>query len=155
MAMRQAELSKRIGPAFDRLMYDCQKVSTDRELYILNEFGLIELGDYVQVDGQIINLQYHSPIAQAEDEDTIQNTMRYVQYLQAVYGPQIVTQLIPPNKLAPFLANKLHLDSDIIPSEEDLAKLQQALSAAPQQGDGSDGGGAPPQPDLQNLLNAA
>lgn len=155
IAARQAELSKRIGPAFDRLMYEGQKTATDRELFILNELELVDLGDYVQVDGQIINLQYHSPIAQAEDEDSIQNTMRYVQYLQATYGIQVVMQLVPPDKLAKYLANKLHLEPDIAPTEQELLNFQQAMAAMPQQEGDSGGGGGSGQPDLSNLLNAA
>jgi len=156
IAARQAELSKRIGPAFDRLMYDCQKTATDRELYILDELGLVDLGDYVQVDGQIINLQYRSPIAQAEDEQDVESTMRFIQYLIAVYGPQIVMQLIPPEKLIPYLALKLHVDAEVVPTADEMANSQQKIiQALSQQGGGDQSGGVPDASALQNLMNAA
>ena len=90
-SLRAQELANRIGSAFGRLHFECVSEIFNGGLQILEKKGLlpVSLKD-VKVDGKIIKLAYQSPLAQAQDEDEVINSIRYVQTMQQTVGPQFL-----------------------------------------------------------------
>jgi hypothetical protein len=126
IAYRQQELAKKIGAAFGKLQFELMAPLVNRILFILDEMGLIDLGGF-KVDGRIINITYMSPLAMAQDQDDFMAVTRYAETIQALYGPQVMMAMAPPDKVSQYLAQKLHVPQDLLPTEQDIAVMKQAI----------------------------
>jgi hypothetical protein len=144
IAYRQQELAKKIGPAFGRLQFELMTPLIDRILYILDELGLVDLGGY-KVDGRIIKIKYESPISKAQDLDDFQNYTSYVNFLKAMYGDQVMMAFAPPDKGAKYAAEKLGVPKSLLPSDEDVETMKQALLQQAVQAQMAAAGGGDPQ----------
>ena len=134
IAYRQQELAKKIGSAFGKLQFELLAPLINRILFILDEMGLIDLGGF-KVDGRIINIQYMSPLAKAQEQDDFMASARYVETLASLYGPQIAMAMAPPDKFARYFAEKLSIPDALLPSAQDIAAMKEALfQQAAQQG---------------------
>lgn len=133
ISMRQQELARRIGSAFGKLQFELITPLVNRLLDILDELGLIDLGAF-RVDGNNIAIKHVSPLAQAQEEEEIVNTMRLAEIIAGLYGPEVLMGLIPPDKLTPKLAAKLNVDSEVLSTKEEVEALKQGLAQAAQQG---------------------
>lgn len=137
LSLRQQELSKRIGSAFGRLHHECVSQIIERSLFVLDEKGLLPVRlKNIKINGKAIKISYQSPLAMAQGEEEMVNTMRYVQSLLQLYGPEIMPLLVPPGAYAQLLADNLSINSKIYPTSEQLqnvAALVDKLAAAAQQ----------------------
>lgn len=126
IAYRQAELAKKIGSAFGRLQYELMQPLINRILFILEELGLIELDGY-KVDGRVINIEYMSPLALAQDQEDFMGSVQYVQTVTANYGPQVAMVMAPPDRFGKFWGQKLHVPEYLLPTDADLEPIKQML----------------------------
>jgi hypothetical protein len=126
MQLRQQEWSRRIGSAYSRIEYECLNPLISRCLYILDEMGLIDLGGYL-VDGEIINIDFTSPLAQSQDIEDLQAIEAYVSGVLQMFGPEIGLGLCKPEVVAKRRAQLLGVPKDITPNDEEIAQMKQAL----------------------------
>jgi hypothetical protein len=142
VSLRQQELAKRIGSAYGKLQYELISPLVKRLLDILDNLGLIDLGDF-KVDGSTLAIQPISPLAQAQEEEDVLRDIRFAQTIAELYGPQALTGIIDPFAFARSMAEKLNIASDLVPTEQQEAELKQALAQQMAQGqmDPSDMGG--------------
>lgn len=133
VSLRQQELAKRIGAAFGKLQFELITPLVNRLLDILDELGLIDLGPF-RVDGANIAIQHVSPLALAQAEEELVNTVRLAETALALYGPQVVTALIPPDRFVKSVASKLNVGTDLMASDKEIEIIKQGLAAAAAQG---------------------
>ena len=137
LSLRQQDLSKRIGSAFGKLQFELLTPLVNRGLDLLDELGLIDLGPF-RVDGNIIAIEHVSPLAMAQEEEQFVNMLRLAEMVVALYGPEVLIGMIPPDRFITEAAKKINVDRDVIASEEEIdimkqAIQQQAVAAAQQQ----------------------
>lgn len=142
MSLRQQELSKRIGSAFGKLQYEMIQPLINRMLDILDELGLIDLGDF-RVDGNVIAIQHESPLARAQGEEEAMALMRLMETVAGFYGPEVLNVAVPAERAIPMFAKKLNVPENVVatPAEFEQAKqaaiqMAQAQAAQAQQQQG-------------------
>lgn len=142
IAIRQQELSKRIGSAFGRLQYEFIKPLVNACLHNLDRFGVISMNDF-KVDGHTIAVEPISPLAQGQQQEDINNVMRYVEFAVGMFGPQMAMAMMKPQEVLDFIGNNLNIPEDIQLDEADKEKAQGLLAqlSLNQQGGGQGGGG--------------
>lgn len=134
IAVRQQELSKRIGSAFGRLQFEFIAPYIDRVLFLLEEQGLIDLSGF-RVDGKFIAIEHISPLAMAQDQEELTSIIRYAETLAGIFGPQAVLMLLKPDEFARKTSELLNVPKDLVPSKLEFEKLKEQIQqfAAQQQ----------------------
>lgn len=134
ISLRQQELARRIGSAFGKLQYELISPLVDRLLDILDNLGLIDLGDF-KVDGNVLAIKHVSPLANAQDEEDITRDIRFVETVAGLFGPQTAMAVTDPFEFARELADKLNVSPDIVASEEQEKIIKQGLANQAAQGE--------------------
>jgi hypothetical protein len=132
ISIRQRDLAKRIGSAFGRLQFELISPLLTRVLDILDEWGLIELGDF-RVDGNTIAIRHVSPLALAQSEEEYINLVRHAETLVGLFGPEMAMMLIKPEEFSRISSEKLNIPSSVSPSKKEIEAAKQALTQAMQQ----------------------
>jgi hypothetical protein len=129
VAYRQQELAKRIGSAFGRLQYEMLSPLINRVLFVLNEWELLPIpaGDRVMLDGRIVNVKHESPLAAAQDQESVMAIQQFIQFLGSVFGPQTALSLIQPDKVVQHLAKYLNVPADIQLTQEQYEAIKQKI----------------------------
>jgi hypothetical protein len=128
VAYRQQELAKRIGSAFGRLQYELITPLIKRILFVLNEWGLLPtFGEKVRVDGLLIGVKHESPLAAAQDQESVMAIQQFIQFLSGVFGPQMAMALVQPDKVVQHMAKYLNIPADIQLTQEQLTALKQKV----------------------------
>ena len=138
VAERMADLSRQIGSAFGRLMFEMIIPTIQRVIYIMKELGMIELPT---VNGKEISVTATSPLAQAQNQQDIQGVDRLVEWVAARFGPQLANIFIKGEDASAYVADKLQVPKDLVRTKEEMqAAIKQF--AEMQQGGGQE---APPE----------
>ena len=132
VSIRQAELSKRIGSAFGRLQFEFLNPLVNRILYVLDELDLINLNDFV-VDGQFIDIEHISPLAQAQEQEALVAIERLLMILNQSFGPQLAAQMINIPEMVEKIADLLNIDKTLVPSAEQVRAMLEGLANAAQE----------------------
>lgn len=136
VAYRQQELAKRIGSAFGRLQYELITPLVNRILFILNEWKVLPtLGDKVEVDGILVGVKHESPLASAQDQESVMAIQQFIQFLAGVFGPQMAMVLVQPDKVVKHMAKFLNVPADIELTTEQLQALKAKLAQMGQTAD--------------------
>lgn len=136
VAYRQQELAKRIGSAFGRLQYELITPLINRILFVLNEWQMLPtLGDKVSVDGRLVGVKHESPLAAAQDQESVMAIQQFVQFLSGVFGPQMAMVLIQPDKVIQHMAKYLNIPADIQLTQDQLDAIKQKLTQMGQMAD--------------------
>lgn len=127
VSLRAQELANRIGAAFGRLHYELIAPLLNRCLDILEKKGLlpVKLED-VKIDGRSIKIRYQSPIAQAQEEEEVVNSIRYAQTMQQFVGPDLMPLFADLDKLSKILGTNLGVE-DLVPTEEKRKEIVQLI----------------------------
>lgn len=129
MSLRQQELSKRIGAAYGRLQFELLQPLINRVLDILDDLGLIDLGDF-RVDGNVIAIEHTSPLARAQKEEEAMQLVRFMETIAGFYGPEVLNVAAPIDRTAPELERLFGVKPGIVPSKDEFAKLGEAIAQA-------------------------
>jgi hypothetical protein len=86
----------------------------------------IDLSQF-RVDGIDLTVEYVSPIAQAEEQDEIQNLVNYAQTVMGTFGPQVGMAFVKPDEFSKELAKRFDIPSNVIPTEAEINQMKQAL----------------------------
>jgi hypothetical protein len=129
ISLRQQDLAKRIGSAFGKLQFELITPLVNRLLDILDELGLIDLGDF-RVDGKTLAIEHISPLAQAQDEEDIIKMVRYAETMVNLFGPQVSSLAMKPDMFGRKLAEKLNISMDVLPTEEEVEQIKGAAAQA-------------------------
>jgi hypothetical protein len=146
--LRQQELFAKRGASYGRVQYELMAPLMDLLLYYANELGLID-ADGLEIDGQIVSLEYESPLAQIQDREEAERCVNLVQTLATLYGPQVAMSLVPPDRVAKYLAEKMHVPPSVMASDEEIETMKQAIV---QQSAQASSEGVPPEEMVGELM---
>ena len=132
ISLRQQELSKRIGSAFGKLQFELITPLVNRCLDILDELGLIDLGPF-RVDGNVLAIQHVSPLALAQEEEDILSITRLAEIIAGLYGPEVLTGLMPPDRFMTTVKDKLNIPNSATATQQEIEALRQAILQQAQQ----------------------
>jgi hypothetical protein len=126
VAERMADLSRRIGSAFGRLQAELVQPVLQRVVYILKKQGRIELPT---INGREVKVRSVSPLAQAQANQDITSVARWLELVQASFGPQVLQILIDSEETAAYLGKKFGVPDSLI---RDLEERRQIVALAQQ-----------------------
>jgi hypothetical protein len=106
---RSAEMGLLLGATYGRLQTELMTPLIQRAYAILRQRG--EVPD-VNIDGRFVTLDYRSPLARAQGQRNIQNTLFWLQSVQAM-GPAALSAVNWP-QAARVLGDALGVPSDLI-----------------------------------------
>jgi hypothetical protein len=141
IAYRAQNIAKLLGSAYGRMQCEAVAPLFERGLYIMEEFGLVNLNDFI-VDGVNIAIQHVSPLAQAQDQEELTAMTRYAEIISGFFGPQGMMMMTNPVEFGKELARLLNIPDKILPTPEQMEAVKQVfgqLAAQQMQG----GGGQP------------
>jgi hypothetical protein len=121
-----ADLSRRIGSAFGRLQAELVQPVLQRVVYILKKQGRIELPT---INGREVKVRSVSPLAQAQANQDITSVARWLELVQASFGPQVLQILIDSEETAAYLGKKFGVPDSLI---RDLEERRQIVALAQQ-----------------------
>lgn len=142
IAYRAQSIAKLLGSAYGRMQCEAVAPIFLRGLYILEEFGMINLNDFT-IDGVNIAIQHVSPLAMAQDQEELTAITRYAEIISDLFGPQGLMTMTNPEGFAKELARLLHVKDMILPTQEQMAAVKQVASQVLAQQMAPEGGGAP------------
>lgn len=139
ISIRQQEISKRVGSAYSRIMYEGIIPFVNLCLYYLDKLNLININDF-KVDGHNIAIDAISPLAQSQAQDEITNMIRWVEFAVGSFGPELAMTMLKPDEVMAFIGKKLDIPQEVLVTEEDKQKmismLGQLKGAMPNEGQG-------------------
>ena len=134
VAERMADLSRRIGSAFGRLQAELVQPVLQRVIHILKKQGRIELPT---VNGREVKIRSTSPLAQAQSNQDITSVSRFLELINAYFGPDMTNLLIDSEETSVFLAKKFGVPEVLIRDAEErrqvVAMMQQMQQMQQQQ----------------------
>lgn len=134
VAERMADLSRRIGSAFGRLQAELVQPVLQRVIHILKKQGRIELPT---VNGREVKIRSVSPLAQAQSNQDITAVSRFLELVNAYFGPDMTNLLINSEETAIHLAKKFGVPDGLIRDAEErkqiVAMMQQMAQMQQQQ----------------------
>lgn len=135
ISYRQQELSKRIGSAFGRLQYELITPLINRIIYVLNEWDIFDRFDGVddlKVDGRFISVKHESPLASAQDQESLMAMQQFVEILAQTFGPEAIPGLMNPDKFIEIVGKFLNVPNDVMLNQEQVEAIKQKLAQAGQ-----------------------
>lgn len=131
---RMSDLSRRIGSAFGRLQAELVQPVLQRVIHILKKQGRIELPT---VNGREVKIRSTSPLAQAQANQDIGSVSRFLEVINAYFGPDMTNLLIDSEETSVFLAKKFGVPEVLIRDAEErrqvVAMMQQMQQMQQQQ----------------------
>lgn len=109
---RSAEMSLILGATYGRLQSELLTPLIKRAFAILKRRG--EVPD-ISVDGRLVAVDYRSPLARAQGQRNVQNTISWINTVMAM-GPEATSSVNYP-AAARFLGEALGVPSDLIASQ--------------------------------------
>lgn len=126
ISIRQQELAKRIGSAYGRLQYELIKPLVNLCLYQLDKYGIINMNNF-KVDGHNIAIDAVSPLAQSQQQDEMNNVVRYVEFAVGAFGPQVAMTLMKPEEIMEFVGEQLNIPPSVKMTLADKEKAKQLV----------------------------
>ncbi|MCL4679156.1 MAG: phage tail protein [Alphaproteobacteria bacterium] len=123
---RSAEMSLLLGATYGRLQTELLTPLVKRAFSILRRRG--EVPD-IALDGRLVAVDYRSPLAKAQGQRNVQNTLTWITSVLAM-GPEAAQSVNLP-AAARFLGEALSVPSDLIRAE----LLQPAIPVQPERKD--------------------
>jgi len=121
IAERMKELAQNLGSAFGRLITETMIPVVKRVLNIMDEQGLIDLP--LKVNGLEIKLIPVSPLAKAQNLDDVNSMIQFYEITNAL-GPGGQAS-IKPDVIASYIAEKMHIPSEVLTTEEEKQQIQE------------------------------
>ena len=114
---RSAEMALLLGATYGRLQTELMTPLIQRAYAILRRRG--EVPD-VNIDGRLVTLDYRSPLARSQGQRNVQNTLFWLQAVQAM-GPEALSAVNLP-QAARVLGDALGVPSDLILNQLPIVK---------------------------------
>lgn len=134
---RMANLARRIGSPFGRLIMELIIPFVHRSVYVLKDQGLIKMPT---VDGQKIALIPTSPLAQAQRFDDIDAIDRYTAIIRDRFGTEGLNLVVDIGETADYLADRFPVPQRLLRPKDVRDKLIEQMTEAVASGQGQSAG---------------
>jgi hypothetical protein len=126
-------LLEQIGPAIGRLQVEFLPRLSRRIVYVLQKQGLFGrlLPKNFAIDGKIVDLQYTSPLSQAQSNTELESYQQFLELMNGTGGPEFTQNSIHIDKLPSWIAEKTGTPLSIVKTDAEVqADHQKAAEAA-------------------------
>lgn len=127
---RQADMARRIGSPFSRLQVELVQPLLKRVIHILKGQGQISIP---QINGREVKIVAVSPLARAQEQESVRNIYAWLEMLMTHYGPDVAAAVSIPSEVGEHSAIKMGVPPKVLrpakQAEQILAQMRQ-----PQQG---------------------
>jgi|TARA_R110000824_G_scaffold13001_7_gene56799 hypothetical protein len=150
---RMADLSRTIGSAYGRMHTELITPLLQRAVFILRKQGRLILPKLNGKEVKIVNV---SPLAQAQHNENVARVARWLELLNAGFGPQMVNLVVKAEEAAAYTGSEIGVPQKLIRGPLERQQLTQAIAATEMLQAGADpmGGGEPAgQPPMQGAIN--
>ncbi len=124
---RSAEMALILGATYGRLQSELLTPLVQRAFTILRRRG--EVPD-VAIDGRLVVVDYRSPLARAQGQRNVQNTLNWINTVMAL-GPD-AAQVVNLPEAARFLGQSMGVPSDLIRNELSPLPLEENATNVPE-----------------------
>jgi len=131
ISYRQQNLAKQIGSAYGRLNNELVKAVVNNCLIILDELRLIDLKD-VTIDDGVFSVDIKSPLAMAQQEEEVNNILRFVESITGMFGPQVALAILNPVVIE-RLSLAMGIDQSIVKNAAEIQQILEVLAQGMQQ----------------------
>lgn len=124
--------------AFGRMTREIMPVIVPRVAEILYEFGI--LNSPLQIDEFLVSASVRSPMQAALNADQMQAIASYIEFAQAIVGPEEVKYFADKPKVMDLVRRGFQIPQDVVPDEAAVAEMRkqdaakQAIAVAMQAG---------------------
>lgn len=122
---RMADLSRTIGSAYGRLHTELTTPLLRRVVHILKAQGRIEIP---MVNGREIKIVNVSPLAQAQHNENVARVGRWLQLLNAGFGPQMTNMVVRAEEAAVYTGQQIGVPEKLIRTDAERAEIAQAIA---------------------------
>jgi hypothetical protein len=122
---RSAEMAMLLGATYGRLQTELMTPLVQRAYAILRRRGEVP---NVNIDGRLVTLDYRSPLARAQGQRNVQNTLFWIESVRAM-GPEALAAVNLP-QAARLLGDALGVPSDLILNDLTTGVSNEPLSLA-------------------------
>lgn len=130
---RMADLSRRIGSPYARIINEAVYPTIKRVVRILIDIGRIRMP---QLDGREVTVSTTSPLSKAQNYEDVRNVQMWMQDMVATFGPEMGAIVSRPEQVARYTGRKLGVPEELIRSPEEAAAIVQQAAQMGQQGPG-------------------
>lgn len=125
---RLKRLVQHIAGAFGRLFAELIVPLVQRVLDIADQWGLLPV--YPEIDNLLTRAQVISPLANAQMLEDVEKAARWVELIIGFYGPQEAHVQADPDKVGPWLREKLGADIKLQRSDGERAGVREQMMQA-------------------------
>ena len=124
---RQADMARRIGSPFMRLQVELVQPLLKRVIHILKKQGHFTLP---QLNGREIKIVAVSPLARAQEQESVRNIYAWLEMLAAQYGPEIAAVASVPEEVASYSAVKMGVPQKVVRQADSAQQIMAQMRAA-------------------------
>lgn len=121
ISMRAQEMAKRIGAAYGRLQRELVVATVNRGLTIMQELGIIDSSKFI-VDGRIVNIEYKSPLSEAQANSDVMKVRNFVEIIASMLGVEVAVGMVKP-EMVTFLVDRLGIPANLVRSSSELQQI--------------------------------
>ena len=121
---RMADLSRVIGSAYGRLHTELVTPLLRRVVHILKKQGKIEIPKVNNREVKIVNV---SPLAQAQHNENVGRIARWLELLNAGFGPQMTNVVVKAEEAAVYTGQEIGIPEELIRDEAERQQIIQAI----------------------------
>jgi hypothetical protein len=122
---RMADLSRTIGSAYGRLHTELTTPLLRRVVHILKKQGRIEIP---RINGREVKVVNVSPLAQAQHNENVARVGRWLQLMNAGFGPQMTNMVVRAEEAAVYTGQQIGVPEKLIRSDAERAEIAQAIA---------------------------
>jgi len=122
--VRRAELARRIGAAYGRLINEMVRPVVIRVAQILRLRGVIDLPE---IDGRFIDIVVTSPLANSQADEEILALDRYLEQLNLRFGARLTQVAVKAEEAARFLGKQHGIDPALLRNEQEARTLAEQM----------------------------
>jgi fumarylacetoacetate (FAA) hydrolase family protein len=122
---RMADLARTIGSAYGRLHTELTTPLLRRVVHILKMQGRIEIP---MVNGREVKVVNVSPLAQAQHNENVARVGRWLQLMNAGFGPQMTNMVVKAEEAAIYTGQQIGVPEKLIRDDAERAEIAQAVA---------------------------
>ncbi len=121
---RMADLARTIGSAYGRLHTEMVTPILRRVVHILKKQGKINVP---KVNGREVKIVNVSPLAQAQHNENVARVARWLELMNAGFGPQMTNVVVKAEEAASYVGKQIGVPDKLIRDKAEMQQIQQAI----------------------------
>jgi len=126
---RMADLARTIGSAYGRLHSEGVTQILRRVVHILRKQGRINIP---KVNGREVKIVNVSPLAQAQHNENVARVARWLELMNAGFGPQMTNVVVKAEEAAVYTGKEIGVPEKLIRDKAEREQIQQAIQETQQ-----------------------